>query len=179
MAKRQTHTQPSEPLSLSELDKIFEVVPLSDARANLSQIVEQVAYSGAPVIISKHDRSRVAVVPLDLLARDRARFVKAATRVLKRREARQESTADDVAVEDIGSISDWMRTFERDKRVTEAREEDRFFEAKIAEIVNHPAFRDEVMRMATNVALKVEALKVEEFERETPPPRSSMRQMGE
>lgn len=54
--------------SADDLKQAYKSQSVSDARAELSQLVEQVAYRGEPVLLTKHDKPRVALVPLALLA---------------------------------------------------------------------------------------------------------------
>lgn len=44
-----------------------EEIPVSDARANLSEIVTQVRMLGKTVILTQRGKPRVAIVPLELL----------------------------------------------------------------------------------------------------------------
>jgi len=98
--------------------------PFSEARANLGQLVERVAYSGGPVLIAKHERARVAVVPLDMLARDEARFRAAAERALTRRGAARQPASDEVDFEDVPGLGEADLAAERVKIDLLARNED-------------------------------------------------------
>jgi prevent-host-death family protein len=152
MSKRTSPLRRHEPVSLRKLSSLFEVVPLSSARADLSQLVERIAHTGTPVIISRHDRSRVAVVPLDMLARDHARFVAAATATLKRAKSGRESESDDVSFEDIEGLRERDLSDARAKAAADARAEDQgsvptMTEAVISELVKSRIFTTGVERI--------------------------------
>jgi len=83
-----------------------------------------VAYSGGPVLIAKHERARVAVVPLDMLARDEARFRAAAERALTRRQAARQPASDEVDFEDVPGLGEADLAAERVKIDLLARNED-------------------------------------------------------
>jgi prevent-host-death family protein len=156
MAERESGSELTGSLVPSELNRVFEVIPLSEARANLSQVIERVAYSGNPVIISKHDRSRVAVVPLDLLVRDRARFVAAATKALRGKARRDYPAQDDVAFEDIEGLSEQELTAVRADIDASARRDDHVSEETVLEIINSPVFVRGVERVVTKMALGIQ-----------------------
>lgn len=102
--------------SVSELVETFDAMPIAEARADLSRTVERVAISGRPVIVTRHDRPRVAIVPVDMLARDRARFLAGAARASAEPPGRPQ--ADDVSFEAVEGLS--AGTLREKRRETEA-----------------------------------------------------------
>lgn len=146
---KQQHNTPT----LGDLEATFETIPLSDARANLSQIVERVAYSGDPVIISKHSHSRIAIVPLDVLARDRARFLTAATAVLESEDLDQEPESEDVAFDQIGGLSAAELDAERKNIDDSARQDDLNVEDIVMKVVTNPIFEERVEGVVTRMAI--------------------------
>jgi len=42
-------------------------IPVTEARAQLSELVSQVAYGGQPVVLTRHGKALVALVPAALL----------------------------------------------------------------------------------------------------------------
>lgn len=47
-------------------------MPVTDARAQLAELVNQVAYGGESVVLTRHGRRLVALVPVDSLPQERA-----------------------------------------------------------------------------------------------------------
>jgi antitoxin (DNA-binding transcriptional repressor) of toxin-antitoxin stability system len=90
--------------AVSDLAAIFDVVPIAEVRADLSRTVERVATTGRAVIVARHDRPRVAIVPLDVLARDRARFV-AGAEARRSADEPDRPPADDLPFEAVEGLS--------------------------------------------------------------------------
>lgn len=96
----------SRPLpSVAELQSVYETRAVSEARADLSRIVEEVSLLGSPMILSKHDRARVAIVPLSVLAQARSNFLAAAKRLAETPSATREDHKDDIDFEDLPGLN--------------------------------------------------------------------------
>ena len=70
-------------------------VPVTEARAEFSELINRVAYGGEPVVITRHGKPLVALVPAAYLAEDAA----------QRSGAREQSAAQ-VTVLDVSARSD-------------------------------------------------------------------------
>ena len=131
--------------TIGELAKAYEALPFSYVRAHLSEIVERVAYSGDPVMISKHNRPRAAVVPLSTLAQARANLLELARRSLEEKvEDEDRETAEKVDFEEVPGLSAEEIQKARHERDAAARDEDRMDEEFIRLIVSHPMFEQSV-----------------------------------
>lgn len=145
--------------SASDLQTLYKSQSVSDARAQLSQLVEQVAYSGQPVLLSKHDRPRVAIVPLDLLAAYRQSFLEKAAALRAKRAANPPTRSGaTIPFEQVEGLSDdeLLKAGER-RSVAEgrARSEDnsaRFTAKQPSKI--QAALKDKIPDVMTQAALE-------------------------
>lgn len=153
MTDRKSSESGRGPTKIGDLLKIYEVLPLSGVRANLSQIVERVDYTGQPVLISKNGKARVACVPLSVLANSVSHFMDAAERSLARHsEDRDQDRGDDIDFEQIPGLRAADLQATREQFDSKARDEDNDDEDAVRRIVGHPAFVAEIKNVIMSLA---------------------------
>jgi prevent-host-death family protein len=153
-----TDVQPAdmaaERFTVKDMEEIYESLPLSVVRQNLSQIVERVAYTGQPVLIAKHSKARVACVPLTVLAQAMTYFARSAAR--EEAEA-ADDRAGDIDFENAPGLAAAELDAKRRELQAKAQAEDAAEEERVRQVTSHPAFAAEVrkvvLRMATEHAL--------------------------
>ena len=135
------------------LEKIYELLPLSQARANLSQLVDRVAYTGQPVLIAKHGTARAACVPLSMLSQSTAQFVAAAERSIEQYvESPAEDHDNDVDFEQVPGLGVAELKATRARIDAQSQAEDRLDEAMIQQVISHPRFAAEVQEIILRLA---------------------------
>lgn len=76
-------------------------IPVTEARAQLAELVNQVAYGGESVVLTRHGRRLVALVPVDSLPQERAADAESAVVLdLGAREAHGSAVVLDAAARD-------------------------------------------------------------------------------
>jgi prevent-host-death family protein len=153
-----TDVQPAdvaaERFTVKDMEEIYESLPLSVVRQNLSQIVERVAYTGQPVLIAKHSKARVACVPLT--ARPLA-FNYSAGGGAGGGGGPPDDRAGDIDFENAPGLAAAELDAKRRELQAKAQAEDAAEEERVRQVTSHPAFAAEVrkvvLRMATEHAL--------------------------
>lgn len=127
--------------STDDLVQGFESLPLSIVRANLSKVVDRVAYSGDPVVISKHDQPTAVIVPLSMLAQTRATSQKLADLPIK---AEADEPAERVSFEAVEGLRAKELDAVRGQLDEAAQRDDAVDEQNVRAVVCHPYFEQSV-----------------------------------
>ena len=128
-------------LDHADLTEGYNRISASEARASFSEILDRVGSTGEPVIVSRHDRPRAAIVPLSMLASARERLLQRAVATGDEVDPNEDFGEEgDVNFEDVPGLSTEELEETRRARQRETLAEDIEDHEIVRRVIEHPQF---------------------------------------